>query len=200
MADLSFFQPRDTQQLAERIFSTAIDGLYYVDSPVHADERGFYRETALIPDLSAVIGRQFVVKQLNHARSERHVIRGFHAENWHKLVTITHGTALCVLVDIRQESPTYLQKEYIKLGIDPQDQSVLSGSLFISAGIANSVCVMAAPVDYIYAVDQLYRERDTSFDQAISIFDPELAIEWPIPREQIIQSERDKNAVLIKEL
>ena len=68
-----------------------------------------------------------------------------------------------------------------------------------SKGLGNSLCVVNGPVDYLYAVDALYRERDTSGDQAISLFDPELAIPWPISREQMIISERDKQSVNLAE-
>jgi len=76
----------------------------------------------------------------------------------------------------------------------------LHGSLFIPNGIGNSLCAVKGPVDYLYYVDQLYKDRNTNGDKAISLFDPNLNIEWPIKREDMIISERDKNAVTLTEL
>lgn len=186
----------EKNKLTERIYSTAIPGLLYIDSPLNADNRGFYREFALIPDLEQVLGINFQVKQLNHANSKKNVVRGMHAEDWNKLVTVTHGACLCVLADIRPDSPSFLKKEYFLLG---QGENTLPGSLFITKGIANSMCIIDAPVEYVYAVDELYRERDTSNDVAISLFDEDLAITWPIPKEEMIISDRDKNAITLRE-
>jgi dTDP-4-dehydrorhamnose 3,5-epimerase len=189
LAHLPLYTVDEKNKVSDRIYKTSIPGLYYISTFLHADERGFYREEALIPDLEDVIGSKFVIKQLNHARSVKNVIRGFHAEDWNKLVTVTHGVSLCVLADIRPESETFTKTEYILLGFG---DNALPGSLFITKGIANSLCVVEAPVDYIYAVDELYRTRDSENDVAISLFDPELHVEWPIEQKDIVISERDK--------
>ncbi|MFI5265318.1 MAG: dTDP-4-dehydrorhamnose 3,5-epimerase family protein [Candidatus Levyibacteriota bacterium] len=194
--DLPLYAVDEKNKLADRIYSTAIPGLLYIDSPVHADNRGFYREMALIPDLEKVLGSHFQVKQLNHANSVKNVVRGMHAEDWNKLVTIMHGVCLCVLADIRPDSPTFLKTEYVLLGFG---ERALPGSLFITRGIANSLCIIQDPVEYIYAVDELYRERDTSGDVAVSIFDPDLNIQWPIPKDEMIISDRDKNSITLRQ-
>lgn len=184
-------------RVGERIYKTSILDLYYISTEVHTDKRGFYREIALLPDLSSVLGFEFNVKQLNHAQSLKNVIRGMHAEDWNKLVTITHGVGLCVLADVRPDSPTFGKKEYFLLGFGDR---ALSGSLFVSKKIANSICVVTEPVEYIYAVDQLYRDRETKGDVAISLFDPHLNIEWPIQKEEMVISDRDRNSVTLKDL
>lgn len=194
---LPIYKPSDQNKIAERIHTTSIQGLYFIDTPVASDERGFFREIALLPDLESVLPSPFRIKQINHAKSEKNVIRGMHAEDWNKLVTIAHGVALCVLSDIRPESETFLKSEYFLLGFS---QEALPGSLFITKGIANSVCAIEPPVEYLYFVDSLYRERDTAKDQAISIFDPHLNIQWPIPKEEIVISERDRNSITLEEL
>jgi dTDP-4-dehydrorhamnose 3,5-epimerase len=195
LAHLPLYTVDEKNKVSDRIYKTSIPGLYYISTFLHADERGFYREEALIPDLEDVIGSKFVIKQLNHARSVKNVIRGFHAEDWNKLVTVTHGVSLCVLADIRPESETFTKTEYILLGFG---DNALPGSLFITKGIANSLCVVEAPVDYIYAVDELYRTRDSENDVAISLFDPELHVEWPIEQKDIVISERDKKTTTLR--
>jgi dTDP-4-dehydrorhamnose 3,5-epimerase len=107
LENIPLYTVDEKNMVSDRIYKTSIPGLYYIDTVLHEDERGFYREEALIPDLEEVIGSRFAIKQLNHARSEKNVIRGFHAEDWNKLITVTHGVCLCVLADIRPESQTF---------------------------------------------------------------------------------------------
>ncbi len=188
----------EEQKIGDRIYKTKIEGLYYISTEVFEDNRGFYREIAVVPDLDQVRNEKFEIKQLNHSNSNQNVIRGIHSENWNKLVTVTHGVCLCVLADIRPESPTFLEKEYILLGYG--ENSPLPGALFITNGIGNSFITVEGQSEYVYAVDALYRERDKSGDKAISLFDQDLKIEWPIPQDQMIISDRDLQSVTLRSL
>ena len=73
------------------------------------------------------------------------------------------------------------------------------GSFYIPQGIANSFLVLEGPMLYSYAIDRLYKDRDQSGDAAISLFDPDLRVDWPIDKEQMIVSERDINTVSLRE-
>lgn len=188
------YSPESARSLNETIFSTRIDGLLYIKRPTFRDERGFFHEVANIQDIEDFsVVTDFKVAQVNHAHSEPRVIRGIHAEGWNKIITVTSGTALCVIVDVRPDSSTFKEKVYFELdGRDP-------ASLFIPIGVGNSFCVLSdVPLEYIYAVDRPYAERDVSGDRAVSLFDPELEIDWPI--EDPIISERDRNGALLKDL
>lgn len=191
------YQPSEDKAIAPGIYATSLEGLYFIPSQKHVDDRGYYAELTRIPEIDAVRKSTFVVKQVNVARSVSNIARGIHAEQWNKLVTVTNGTAFCAFADIRPESSTFGQVETALLGTN---EDALFGSFFIEKGIGNSLCVTEGPVDYIYYVDELYKNRDTSFDRAVSLFDPDLAIEWPIPQDQMIISERDKQAVSLREL
>lgn len=177
------------------IQKTSIDGLLYIDYNFHGDDRGFFAEIALIPDLDQFLPAPFIVKQANLARSMQNVSRGFHAENWNKLITVISGTAHCIIADIRPNSPTYKQTETFVLG-----DSGKRGCVYIPKGLANAYCVTQGPMNYFYMVDALYRDRDNSGDRAISLFDPDLAVNWPISTDQMILSERDKSAIFLKDL
>lgn len=189
------FVPSAKNKLSETIHHTALPGLFFLPTTKFTDERGYYAELTRLPELDELLERPFVPKQINLARSNTHVVRGIHAENWNKLVTVTQGTCFCAFADFRPDSPTFGQIETIVL--DPD--SAVHGCLFIPAGIGNSLCVVAGPVDYVYVVDQLYKDRDTSNDTAISLFDPDLSIQWPISKEQMIISKRDQAAVTLQE-
>lgn len=197
LASLPLYTVDEKNKIGDRIYKTRIPDLLYVDTIVHADNRGFYREIALIPDINQALGYPFVVRQLNHSNSEKNVVRGIHAENWNKLITVTHGVCLCVLSDIRPDSPAFLQKEYVLLGYG--EHNPLPGGLFVTNGIGNAFMTIEGPSEYVYAVDALYRDRDKSQDTAISLFDKDLDIKWPLPESEMIFSERDKNSITLRE-
>lgn len=190
------FTPSVENKVADRLYKTSIDGLVFVEAPKNDDFRGFYAEVVLVPDLEAIIGHPFTVKQANWARSVTKVARGFHAEQWNKLITVVSGQVFCAWVDVRADSPTFGDSITMIMG---EGMSV-SGSMFISQGIANGYVVTQGPVDYYYLTDGLYRERDTAYDVALSLFDGEVAIEWPVPRMEMILSQRDKQAIGLQEL
>ncbi len=190
------FTPSEENRIKEGVYKTKINGVLYVQRPIYRDNRGFFSEIVKIPELEVIIGQPFVVKQVNHARSEQNVVRGIHAEGWNKLVCVVNGVCYAVIVDVRPESETFGAKEYFLMG---DGENALDGCLFLPSGVGNSICVMKGPVDYFYLVDRLYADRDKNGDMAISVFDPDLNIEWPIKKEEMVISERDTNTVTLRE-
>lgn len=190
------YHPSEADRLHADVYQTPIEGLYYLSRTAHKDERGFYAEVARIPEIDSVIKQPFLIKQLNVSFSHSNVIRGFHAENWNKLLTVLEGTCFCAWADTRPNSPTFGQVVTMQVGRGDQ---AYFGSMFVSSGIANSFCVNNGPLYYLYAVDQLYTERDSSQDVAISLFDPDLNVSWPIPRDKMVISERDNQAISLRE-
>lgn len=188
------FKP--TNEVAKGIFSTNLNGIFYIAHSTFKDDRGFFSEVVRFPELEAITGQPFVVKQVNHARSDKNVARGIHTEDWNKYVTITQGVCFSAVADVRPESPTFGKVETFVLG---HGENALDGSLYLPAKIGNSLCVLEGPVDYLYFVDRLYADRDKAGDLAISLFDQDLNIQWPIPKEQMIISERDMKAVTLRE-
>jgi len=191
------FDPKNFQEIQKGIYTTAIDGLYYVERSLHKDERGFFSEIGIVPEIEKIAGQEFSIKQINHARSEKNIARGIHAEGWNKFIFVTAGSAFCALIDLRKDSRTFKTVQTFILGFD---EGKWAGSLYVPMGVGNSYLVLDGPMDYVYFVDRLYADRDKSGDAAISLFDPELNIQWPISRDQMIISERDKNSILMSEL
>lgn len=194
---MSVFTPSEHSLISPGLHRLPIEGLYFIEHHPHSDDRGFYAELSRIPEIEAVTGESFVIKQLNLSHSKNHVIRGFHGENWNKLLSILTGSALCAWVDIRPESSTFGQVVTMQVGLG---EGAHFGSVFVSAGLANAFCVTEGPLNYLYGVDQLYAKRDTSGDVALSLFDTDLAVEWPITRDEMVISERDLNAKSLREL
>jgi len=191
------FDKEKAQKLNESVYKTSIAGLYFIDHSLYRDDRGFYSELTKLPEVENVIKQSFEVKQVNLSYSTTNVIRGMHAEGWDKIATVVCGGAFCALADIRPESPTFGQVETFHLG---PLYGAVRGSLYVSRGIANSFCVPEGEVDYLYLVNELYKDRDKKGDKSISLFDPDLNIRWPIPKDQMVISERDRQAVTLREL
>lgn len=189
------YSPTPENLLSNGIYKTPLQGLFFISYQPRHDERGFYAELARLPEIEAIIGQSFIIKQVNLSYSFQNVIRGFHAESWNKLISIMIGTAFCTWVDARPESPTFGEALTMTMG---DGESATRGSMFVSKGIANSFCVLEGPLSYAYAVDALYKDRDPSGDVAISLFDPDLNIPWPIAKEQLIYSQRDSQAVTLR--
>ena len=198
--NLNLYQPTDDNLIANGVYKTKLPGLLFIESQKHSDERGYFSEVVRLPELNRLLDKPFKPAQINHAKNKKNVIKGFHAEDWNKLVTVPNGVSFSVLVDVRSGSPTFGRYEMILLGDDPEFPQALYGALYIPAGIANSVLVMTETLNYFYFFDKLYKDRDPKKDVAISLFDPELNVPWPISRDEMIISERDKQAVNLSEL
>lgn len=190
------FVPSSNNQVSEFVYQMPIEGLLYVKHKRFDDDRGFYAELNRVPEIEAIIGKPFCTKQLNLSHSKQHVTRGFHAENWNKLLSVTHGSCFCAWADIRPSSETFGKVVTMTIGVDEPTY----GSVFVSAGLANSFCVLTETADYVYSVDALYQDRDTSGDVALSLFDPELAVAWPVDPSQMIISQRDREAKTLQQL
>ncbi len=191
------FRPTQKNQVARDIYSTPFNGVYFLKQDIHLDERGWYSELSRVKELNALFETPFVIQQVNLSCSNTNVARGIHAENWSKLIAPVAGECLSVLADFRLNSPTFKQTLAFKLGQNSEQQ--LMGAIFVPPGVGNSFLVTKGPLYYLYCVNQLYHERDKSGDMAISLFDPELDISWPISKNQMIISERDKNSITLKE-
>lgn len=153
---------------------------------VYSDARGYFLETYRQQWLDDALGRSIRFVQDNESLSSYGVIRGLHyqmdpyAQN--KLVRVVSGRVLDVVVDLRKSSDTFGQSLQIELdGAGKQ-------MLFIPAGFAHGFAVLSEQAVFSYKVDTHYaplHERGLAYD------DPQLSIDWQIPREDRILAERD---------
>jgi dTDP-4-dehydrorhamnose 3,5-epimerase-like enzyme len=196
---INYYTPNPALEIASGIFKTKIDGLFYLTYKKFIDDRGYFSQV-LEPERirQSGINPDFQIKQVNLSVSKHKIARGLHAEGWNKLITVIGGRAFCALADVRPNSATYKQVEYFDFKADPNNPT--GEGLYISKKIGNSLCVVEEPVQYLYGVDLLYNERDPGDDQAISIFDPDLNIQWPFAKEELIISQRDVDSVTLREL
>ena len=168
------------------IEETDIEGLLVVRWPTHGDERGFFRQTYQVAEIGAVLGREPVLRQGNHSRSDPGVLRGFHAEPWDKLVYVVRGQAMAAIADIRPESPTFGQARTFRLGEPPDGERI---RLFIAQGLANSFLTLGTEqVDYLYDVSDYWRPHVEK--PSIAWDDPDLAVSWPVADPVLSDADR----------
>jgi len=178
-----------------RVLSTTLPGLHILEPVAHGDERGFFCETYRREwDSELGIGAAELFLQDNHSRSSRGVVRGMHfhiGEGVAKLVRCGRGRILDVAVDLRRGSPTYGQWE----GVELDDEAMRA--LYIPVGFAHGFCVLSDLADVMYKQTAYY---DPAVERGIAWDDPDVGIQWPLPREELIVSERDTQAPALAEI
>lgn len=172
---------------------TRLDGPLLLAPRVFGDERGFFAETYR-ESLLADLGVHDTFIQDNHSRSSYGVVRGMHftiGEGASKLVRCGRGRILDVLVDVRRDSPDYGSWEAYELSDD--DMRVL----YAPVGFAHGFCVLSDVADVIYKQSAYYSgDVERGFDP----FDPDVAIDWPVPESDRVVSDRDAGAPRLAEI
>jgi dTDP-4-dehydrorhamnose 3,5-epimerase len=175
------------KQSAVNVTELSIPGVFVLDSPVHADDRGFFREWFKLPDLTAA-GLTFHAEQANLSLSERNVVRGLHysiaPEGQAKLVTCVLGQFDDVIVDIREGSPHFGRYEVVQLAADA------GLSVLVPAGVAHGFCVTSEMAEICYLLSSPY---NGPMELEINPFDEEIGVPWAISGEAIV-SDKDANA------
>lgn len=177
------------------ISKTSIEGLLIITRPMYPDHRGGFQELWRVLDLAEFLSREVILKQGNFSISLPGVVRGLHAEPQDKVITPLTGKMRAAIVDIRKDSPTFKKVELI----DFDNSELLAGrkSLFLSAGLANSICVLGKePVLYVYAVSSVFDPKAQK--RAVRWNDPALNIDWGV--NEPILSKADKNCLTLDEV
>ncbi|MEB5855350.1 dTDP-4-dehydrorhamnose 3,5-epimerase [Enterococcus gallinarum] len=171
-----------------RITKTNLTDVVLVEPAVFGDHRGFFTESYSQEDFKAA-GLDYAFVQDNHSLSvEAGVLRGLHFQKGEaaqtKLIRVVTGAVLDVIVDIRKGSPTYGQWEGYILSESNHRQ------LLVPKGFAHGFVTLTPNVNFLYKCDNYYNAQA---DAGIAFDDPELAIDWPIAKEQAILSEKDQH-------
>lgn len=177
-----------------KITKTAIDGVIVIEPRLFVDTRGYFFESFSQKEFfEQVEDTRFV--QDNESRSVYGVLRGLHFQRppyaQAKLVRVVKGLIWDVAVDIRKESPTF--GKYIAQELSEENKL----QLYIPSGFAHGFVVLANDTIVQYKCDNYYHPET---EGAILWNDPDLNIDWKIPYEDIILSEKDKNNPLLKDL
>jgi len=176
------------------IITTPIEGLLVIEPKVFNDARGYFVETYNEQRYQeAGITARFV--QDNQSCSSYGVVRGLHFQrppySQAKLVCCTRGRVLDVAVDLRKDSPTYGQWYSVELNEDNHRQ------FFIPRGFAHGFSVLSETAIFTYKCDNLYHPE---VDGGIQLYDPALAIDWQIPADKMILSDKDRRHPTLAQL
>ena len=167
------------------IISTPLQDLYILKPTVFEDNRGFFFESFNNQKLvDAGLNYNFV--QDNHSKSTYGVLRGLHYQQnpfaQAKLVRVLQGKVLDVVVDIRRNSPTFQQSFTLELSAENKLQ------LLIPRGFAHGFVVLSETCEFFYKCDNYYNKAS---EGGIAYNDPTLNIDWQVPAQDIILSEKD---------
>lgn len=187
------------------VIKTAIDGVVIIEPKVFKDARGYffesYSEREFVEKVFPLIGlspkqgsRRGLFVQDNESMSSYGVMRGLHFQTMpytqSKLVRCVKGAVLDVAVDIRKGSPTYGQHVAVELTEENHRQ------FFVPRGFAHGFAVLSETAVFQYKCDNFYAPAN---DGGVSIVDDSLGIDWKIPVEKALLSEKDTKHDLLKD-
>lgn len=177
------------------ITATKLSGCFIIEPSVFEDERGYFFESFNEKKLSEALGYTPHFVQDNQSKSSYGVVRGLHQQLGSsaqaKLVRAIEGTVLDVVVDARKDSPTYGESIAVELSAENKKQ------LFVPRGFLHGFSVLSSSAVFFYKCDNFY---DKSSEAGINPLDSNLNIDWKIAKENMLLSEKDKEAPLFNEL
>ena len=176
------------------VIETKIPGVVIIEPRLFPDARGYFFESFSKREFEEKVGKIDFVQD-NESKSSYGVLRGLHFQKppyaQSKLVRVVKGAVLDVAVDIRKGSPTYGQHVAVELTEDNHRQ------FFIPRGFAHGFAVLTDEVIFQYKCDNFYAPAS---EGAIAWDDPDLGIDWRVPAEKVILSEKDKKHPRLKEM
>ena len=176
-----------------KVIETALEGVVILEPELHRDARGYFFESYSQKLFDRSV-RPVRFVQDNESRSSYGVLRGLHFQRGEhaqgKLVRVISGTVLDVAVDIRRGSPTFGRHVAVELSGENKRQ------LFIPRGFAHGFAVLSEEALFQYKCDNFYAPQS---EGAIAWDDPDLGIDWQIPADKVILSEKDKHHPRLKD-
>lgn len=175
------------------IIKTDIDGVVIIEPNIFKDSRGYFFESFSQREFDEKVAPiKFV--QDNESKSTYGVMRGLHFQKppytQSKLVRCVKGAVLDVAVDIREGSPTYGKHVAVELTEDNHRQ------LFIPKGFAHGFVVLSDVAVFQYKCDEFYHPE---VDGGINILDKSLEIDWKVPTDKAILSDKDTKHPMFKD-
>jgi len=169
------------------VIKTDIDGVVIIEPRIFRDDRGYFFESFSQRDFQEKVCNTVFVQD-NESKSSYGVLRGLHFQKTpyaqSKLVRVIKGAVLDVAVDIRKGSPTFGQHVAVELTEDNHRQ------FFISRGFAHGFSVLTDEVIFQYKCDNFYAPQS---EGALAWDDPDLGIDWRIPTDKVLLSEKDRH-------
>lgn len=174
---------------------TFIKGLWVFEPRLFEDNRGYFYESFNARDFAQATGFDLPFVQDNHSLSKFGVLRGLHFQRpphqQSKLIRVIQGEVLDVAVDLRENSPTF--KRYVALVLSSENKK----QFFVPSGFAHGFLVLSPTAEVLYKCDRYYAPQSES---GVIFDDPELKIDWQIPLDRLLVSEKDKKLPTVSQL
>jgi dTDP-4-dehydrorhamnose 3,5-epimerase len=173
--------------------TTEIPGLLLFDVSYVGDERGYFQEKYQKAKLVAAgMPESFnVVQNSLSYNKQRGVTRGLHAEPWDKYITVVTGKVFVAYVDLRKGASF---GKVVTSEITPKT------AVFLPQGVANSFQTIEPDTYYLYSVNEHWSAENYEQYCFVNLGDPAIAIQWPIPLDEAIVSDRDRNHPKLSEI
>lgn len=175
------------------VIDTEIEGVKIIEPNIFKDSRGYFFESFSQREFDEKVA-PIVFLQDNESKSSYGVMRGLHFQKppytQSKLVRCVKGSVLDVAVDLREGSSTYGKHVAVELTEDNHRQ------LFIPKGFAHGFAVLSDTAVFQYKCDDFYH---LEADGGINILDESLGIDWRIPTDKAILSDKDTKHPLLKD-
>lgn len=175
------------------VIKTEIDGVVIIEPRIFKDDRGYFYESFSQREFGEKVCRTTFVQD-NQSKSSYGVVRGLHFQkppySQSKLVRCIKGAVLDVAVDIRKGSPTFGKYVAVELTEDNHRQ------FFVPRGFAHGFAVLSEEAVFQYKCDNFYNKES---EGSVAWNDPQLAIDWRIPADKVLLSEKDKLSKNISE-
>ena len=175
------------------VIKTELEGVVIIEPKIFRDARGYFFESFSQKEFEIKV-RKIAFVQDNESMSSYGVMRGLHFQlppfTQSKLVRCVKGKVLDVAVDIRKGSPTFGKHVSVELSEDNHRQ------FFVPRGFAHGFAVLSETAVFQYKCDNFYAPQS---DGGISILDDSLGIDWKLPTDKVVLSEKDTKHPLLKD-
>ena len=168
------------------VIKTEIDGVVIIEPRIFKDDRGYFYESFSQREFEEKVCRTTFVQD-NQSKSSYGVLRGLHFQKppycQSKLVRCIKGAVLDVAVDVRKGSPTF--GKYVAVELTEENHR----QFFVPRGFAHGFAVLSDEAVFQYKCDNFYNKES---EGSVAWNDPELGIDWRIPFDKVLLSEKDK--------
>ena len=176
------------------VIKTDIEGVLVLEPRVFGDSRGYFFESYNAKAFEEAVGNVTFVQD-NESKSSYGVVRGLHFQKppyaQAKLVRVVKGKVLDVAVDLRKNSPTF--GKYVAMELSEENHR----QMFIPRGFAHGFSVLSEEVIFQYKCDNYYAPQS---EGAVAWDDPDLAIDWQVPYDKVILSDKDSKHPMLRDI
>lgn len=173
---------------------TEFEDLYIFEPRIFEDSRGYFFESFNQKTFQNETGLINTFVQDNQSKSQYGTLRGLHFQVGEaaqaKLVRVLSGSVLDVVVDLRPDSLTFKKSYSIELSASNKRQ------FFVPRGFAHGFVVLSETAEFFYKCDNYYNPQA---EGGLLYSDPDLNIDWKVPHDQLILSDKDKKNPTLKE-